>query len=86
MEQLHGSPSGRTVWNSLVGSIRKTFLLLALVVTLGTAIWMANPGTIVYGQGGCGFRCQQGLHQCVQGGGGGCESAFDNCIEGCLSL
>lgn len=86
MKQSRTSPGGRTVWKPLVGSTRKTFLLLALIVTLGSAIWMANPGTVVHGQSDCGLRCQQGLYLCIQGGGTGCESAFDNCIESCVGL
>ena len=86
MKQLHVSSSGRTVRTSLAGSTRKTFLLLALTAALGMTSWPANPGTTVHGQSGCGLRCQQELHQCIQGGGTGCESAFDNCIEACVLL
>jgi hypothetical protein len=86
MEKLRTSPSGRTVGNSLVGLTRKTFSLFALAVTLTMAIWLANPGTRALGQSDCGLRCQFLLFVCMQGGGGGCESDFDNCIEGCTGV
>lgn len=86
MEKLQISPSRRTVWNSLARSTRKSFSLLAMAVVLGITTWLAAPGITVYGQSGCGLKCQQGLYQCINGGGTNCESTFDNCIEGCVGL
>lgn len=85
MNQLQTSSGERALLNSLAVSNRRTFLLFALLV-IGMALWLINPGTTVLGQSDCGLKCQQNLYQCIHGGGTGCESTFDNCIESCMGL